>query len=71
MIIYEDLMGKNPKKLLQNWKRSDKSESKDTIKILLNIGKESDPKLYDILEKTIQMNKHTGLHIEQFVLRTS
>jgi len=47
----------------------DKSESK--IQILLNIGKESDPKQYEILEKNTQMNKHTGLHIEQFVLRTS
>lgn len=31
----------------------DKSESKDAIKILLNIVKESDPKHYEILEKNI------------------
>jgi hypothetical protein len=46
----------------------DKSESKDTIKILLNTGKESDPKQYEILEKNTQINKHAGLHIGQFVL---
>ncbi len=31
----------------------DKSESKDAIKILLNIVKESDPKHYEILERNI------------------
>jgi hypothetical protein len=31
----------------------DKSESRDAIKILLNIVKESDPRHFDILEKNL------------------